>query len=272
MTDRTLGLAHLSLIELTPPQLVEVAAGAGFDVVGVRARAVTAAESPFDLSIGSQLLQQTVERCADLGVSVQDVEFILLNGAVTQDDWLPMLDTAAALGAQSVTVAVDDPDRDRALDAITGVVADARDRSLTVTLEPISYNSLHSLPEAFDLAQHADCLILLDALHLLRFGATTDQVRRVAGRVGLVQVCDAPAQRPADKAALVAESRVERLAPGLGDADVTGLLHAVAPEVVVSVECPSAIGRRTRSAQQWAQYLYDTTVSAIKEAEEGHDD
>jgi hypothetical protein len=47
MAIREIGIAHLTLLGLTPPELVSTAAEAGYDFVGVRVVAATKGETPY---------------------------------------------------------------------------------------------------------------------------------------------------------------------------------------------------------------------------------
>ena len=49
----TIGIAHLTLLALSPPELVSTAAEAGYDFVGVRVKAVTAGEHQYPMAPGS---------------------------------------------------------------------------------------------------------------------------------------------------------------------------------------------------------------------------
>jgi len=260
---RLLGLAHLSLIDVAPPNLVDVAADAGYDFVGVRIRAVTAAESPFDLSPGSPMLAKTVRRSSDRGVTIRDVEFLLFDGALGREDWLPALESAATLGAKTITVAVDDTDETRVVQRLGELAADAAPLGIRPTIEPISYNAVHSIPHAERLARGTGCLMLLDALHVARFGGTREEAASVADLVPLVQLCDGPAPAPGDRDGLVAESRLERAAPGTGDFDLAGLLAELDTHLPVSVETPSATARSTLTPVQWAVRLREATEDLL---------
>jgi sugar phosphate isomerase/epimerase len=264
MTTREVGLAPLSLVDLSPPELVAVAARAGFDFVGVRVRQVPGAEVGPDVLAGSDVQRETVVRCRDSGTRVEDVEFVLLDGRTGPAQWRPALDAGAALGARSLTVAVNDPDESRCRDALSELVLDARTAGLMVTLEPISYNNVCSVPHARRLAKETGCRVLLDGLHLLRMGSTREEVAEAAPHVSLFQLCDAPARRPATREGLVAESRGERLAPGLGSGDLAGFLTELPSDLPVSVEVPSVRERAARDPEEYAAYLHRATVAFLE--------
>lgn len=263
-TDRRrLGLAPLSLIDVDPPTLIDLAADAGFDFVGIRVRAVTSAETPFDLSLGSPLLAATVERLADRGVPCLDTEFILLDGRIGPAEWLPALESAASLGAATMTVAINDPQEGRILDGLRLLVADASRFGVECTIEPISYNAVCSLPAAQALAEQVGCGVLIDTLHVARGAATAAEITEVAALVPMIQLCDGPAARPADRDALVHESRAERMAPGTGGFPLELYLASLPADLPVSVEVPSASLRRDRTPAQYVGYLRERAEAVL---------
>jgi len=274
-TGRLLGLAQLSVLSACPPELVQLAADAGFDYVGVRVRPVTNHEVPFDVQPGSPLLAETLSRMADTGVVVKDIEFLLLDGTDQRSAWMSMFEAGQALGADSLTVACGDPDLSRARDTLAQMAEDGRAYGITPALEAISYQTVDSLPRADEIAVEAGCDILIDTLHVARFGGTHDQLAAAAGRVPVIQFCDAPAQRPIGREGLVHESRAARLPPGQGDLDLLGMLSALESGLAgtpragtllpVSVEVPNddAVARLGDSG--WVDHLMRSTRAVLEE-------
>lgn len=267
---RRIGLAPLSMLDVAPPDLVDIAADAGFDFVGIRVRAVTTAETPYDLSVGSDLLQATVARLQARQIPCLDAEFILLNGRTGPDDWRPALASASALGAATMTIAINDPEPNRADDSLAALLADVAEAGLRGTIEPISYNTVRSVPAAAELARRHGCQVLLDSLHLTRFGAEAEQLAAAADLVPMVQLCDGPAVAPPDRDGLVAESRSERMSPGEGDFPLAMYLAQVGADVPVSVEVPSVrlrAGQPGATPQAYAEHLLAATRALLQAAE-----
>lgn len=260
-TRRPLGLAQLSLLNTAPPQLLGIAAAAGFDFIGARVRPVTAAERPYDLQPGSPMLRETLARMRDSGVSVRDIEFLLLDGTDQRDAWLRMMEAGQALGAESLTVAGADPDGARLVDTLARMTEDGRGFGIAPTLEAISYQPVASIAQAADIARQAGCRIVVDTLHFNRFNGFTsvnsvnsvnggdgrdsgdaaqwEQLRANADLVPLLQLCDGPARRPASREDLVTESRSEREVPGEGDFDLAAAVAALPESLPLSAETPS---------------------------------
>jgi sugar phosphate isomerase/epimerase len=261
-----LGIAQLSLLGTAPPDLVRLAAGAGFDFIGTRVRPVTGNERAFDLQPGSPMLAETLARMADTGVVIRDIEFLLLDGSDQRDAWLRMMEAGQALGATGLTVAASDPDRSRLADTLARMAEDGRGHGITPTLEPISYQAVNSIPAAAALARAAGCQIVVDTLHFRRFGGTLEDLAENADLVPMVQLCDGPAQRPADREGLVLESRSERGVPGEGDFRLPEIVAALPLELPVSVETPSDSTVSRIGEAAWVRLLKEAADRVLDEA------
>lgn len=252
---RRVGLAQLSLVGTAPPQLVSIAAEAGFDFIGARVRPVTPTERPYDLRPGSPLLKETIARMQDTGVTVEDIEFLLLDGTDQRAAWLQMLEAGQALGARTMTVACADPDASRFADTLAQLSQDGSGFGILPTLEPISYQVVRSIPDAAERARLAGTGIVVDSLHFNRFGGKLEEVKACTSLVPLLQLCDGPVARPAGQAGLVLESRSERQVPGEGEFDLASLVAALPADLPVSVETPSECRVTELGEAGWARML-----------------
>ena len=262
-----IGIAHLTLLRLTPPELVAVAAEAGYDFVGIRVKAVTAGERRYAMEPGSPLSRETVARMRDTGLEVRDIEFLPLGPDTGRDDWMPALEAGAALGARTFSVVGVDEDRGRLTDTLAGLVADGAPYGIRPTLEPISYQPVSRVTEAAGIARTAGSAVLLDSLHIQRGGSTMDEVRALeSGLVPLVQLCDGPLVLPpvldlppgtaAEGTARHVESRVQREVVGEGEFPLAELLGAVAAGTPLSVEVPHARLQARLSPQEFAAHNF----------------
>jgi hypothetical protein len=67
---RQTSLAHLTVLDTTPPELVTVAASAGFRTIGIRLTATpSVGVPPYDILHEGPMLRETLARLADTGVS-----------------------------------------------------------------------------------------------------------------------------------------------------------------------------------------------------------
>ncbi|KAA9159329.1 sugar phosphate isomerase/epimerase [Amycolatopsis acidicola] len=267
-----IGIAHLTLLKLSPPKLVEVAAEVGYHFVGVRVRAVTAGEEQYPMAAGSPMSLQTVRRLRDTGLRVRDIEFLTLGPETGPGDWRAMLDDGAALGATSLSCVGADPDRQRLTDTLAALTEDAMAVGIRPTLEPISYQPVSTVAGAAEIAAPAGAALLLDALHIHRGGSSLDDVRALdPDLVPCLQICDAPLAAPehielppnlpmgmkADGSVLQVEARAHRLVAGEGELPLAELIAAVPEGVPLSVEVPHAVLQNELSSLEFARRNLD---------------
>src|SRR5262245_28089392 len=98
--DVPVGLAHLTLLEESPPALVRVASLVGYQAVGLRLRAVHPVERAWPMLDGSPMLEDTRHVLDDTGVTVWDIEAIRLDQDFRTSDVIPLLEAGAYLGAR----------------------------------------------------------------------------------------------------------------------------------------------------------------------------
>lgn len=241
MTQRLIGIAPLSVLGTEPADFIRAAAETGFDFVGLRTRPVTDSEPDFNLLHGNARLQEVLAVLRDTGIKVWDTEFLAINQHTAPADWLPMLETAQALGAHSLTVTITDPDLARAADKLAALVEDGRRHRLAIVLEPISYQTVRQLREGIALAQNTGCILLLDTLHFHRAGCGLEQITEAAPYLAApVQLCDGlPYAQTPTREMLIEESRNHRLIPGEGSFALAECLALCPAHLPVSVEVPN---------------------------------
>jgi sugar phosphate isomerase/epimerase len=255
---RLLSIAHLTVLDATPPELVTAAAGAGFDAVGIRVW--PGADEPAYPMLGdTPMMGETIARLADTGTSVLDVEVLRLRPDSRMDDALRILDAGARLQARGVLVICNDPEEDRLVERFAAVCEAAGARGLRACLEFMIFSSVKTIADAqrvLNRAGHPAGAILVDALHLQRSGGTPADVSAVAPeRLPYAQLCDGPFQPILpDSAVALTEARTGRLFPGDGELPLAELLGVLPAGASLAVEAPVAdlagwtVGERTRLA------------------------
>jgi len=239
---RALSLAALTVLELSPVQMVHCAAAAGYSHVGLRLLPATTDEPVWDMLGDSAMVREVAAALDDTGVRVLDVEILRLRPESNVRECMPMLQTGARLGAQHVLVAGNDPDEARLTANLAALCELAAPLGLNIYLEPMPWTDVRDFTQAahiVDLAGQPNGGVLIDPIHFDRAGNHAAQIAAVpAARLAYLQFCDAPAERPADLAGLLHQARAERLPPGEGGLDLRGILAAAPPDAPLSLEIP----------------------------------
>jgi len=259
-----LSLAHLTVLEVAPPALFDLAAQAGYQSVGIRIFPAVPGAVAYPLDRASLAVWR--RRMADAGVGVHDVEFIPLTPETRVEDYAQSLGLAAALGAKRLNVSGDDADTDRLAERFGALCDLAADAGLGVDLEFMRFRIVGTLQQALDVVTRAgrpNGRLLVDVLHLFRSGGTAEMLRAVpAGALGSVQLCDAMQRDPTD-AGIVAEAREGRLFPGEGELPLSAYMDALPRDIAVGVEVPTGgthpelggLERATRAATSAREVL-----------------
>ncbi|HYB43311.1 MAG TPA: TIM barrel protein [Candidatus Methylomirabilis sp.] len=248
MTDavpRVLSLAHLTVLDITPPELVTVAAAAGFRSIGIRLTATpSVGVPPYDMLSGGPLLRETERRLADTGVSVLDTEFLRFEP--DQPVGIPdgFLEVSARLGAQNVLVMSAEPDETRTVERFCDLCDRAAAFGLRVCLEFAIYTGVRTLAHAAQVvarSQRSNASVLIDALHFSRSGGLPAHVAAVDPSLfRYAQICDASPDMPgpSDTPALIREARTGRLLPGQGVLPLAELVAAMPDGLPLAIEAP----------------------------------
>jgi sugar phosphate isomerase/epimerase len=266
-----LALAHLSVLELSPPEVVETAAAAGFGLVGLRLAPAVAGQPVFPMLSGAAgpapMLLQTLARMADLGVQVHDVELVGLREDSDVSAFEPLFEAAARLGARHVLVAGDGADEARMADRLAALCELARPHGLRMGLEFMPWRGIAHLDAALRVVRGAgpgaDCGLIVDAIHLDRSGARACDLSRLeAGDWSYFQVCDAPAAKPATQEELLFQAREARMVPGQGGLDLHGMLRQLPDGATVSIEAPL---RDRPPPRERSRLLREATAKLLRE-------
>jgi sugar phosphate isomerase/epimerase len=238
---RQLSLAHLSLIGFSPEQLIPIAAEAGFDLVDLRLSPATPADRVYTGDALMALCRALPPILRDAGLRVWDVEIIRLIDRTEPEDYLRLMETAAALGARRMKLVCDSEDHGRAVEALGRLCDLAAPFGLVMDLEYMIFSGVKSLKAALGLvgaAARPNLRVLVDALHWVRAGDMAALLTADQARLGYVQLCDGPLCGPEDRQGLIQEARTNRLAPGEGEFPLDELLRAMPPNCVASLEVP----------------------------------
>ena len=244
-TRRQISLAHLTVLDTTPPELVTVAADAGFRTIGIRLTATpSVGVPPYDILSDGPLLRETLRRLTDTGVSVLDTEFLRFEPENPKGIPDGFLEVSARLGARNVLVMSAEPEESRTLDRFCELCDRAAGYRLQVCLEFAIYTGVRTLAHAAQVvarSKRSNASVLIDALHFSRSGGLPAHVAQVdPALLGYAQICDAGPDMPGpgDTSALIREARTGRLLPGEGVLPLAELVAALPATAPLTIEAP----------------------------------
>lgn len=242
--ERIVSLDHLTVFELTPPEVVRTAAASGWRHVGLRLKpAAASGEAQADIVGDTALRRETLAALRDTGVAVHDWGVLRLKADTVVADFQPWLDTAAALGSRHAVVNGDDTEEARLTESMARLCELGRRWDMHFHFEPTPWTGLRTLAQAARLVQaagQANGHVMVDTLHVDRAGQSAADIAALPPqRVDFIQVCDGQQPRPDDEATMIHQARNERAFPGEGGIDLVALLRAAPPGCAISLECPT---------------------------------
>lgn len=254
---RAFSLAHLTVLELPPPEVVSAAADAGYRYAGVRLLPASPGGPAYDLMRDAALLRETLARVAATDVGVFDLEIVRLNAETDVRSFLPFLETGQKLGARCVLVAGDDPDEARLTERFAAFCDLAAPFGLAADLEFMPWTCVPDLAAAMRVVKASSRPnggILVDALHFDRSRSSLEDLATLPREwLHYAQLCDAPAAYSDATEALIHTARAERLFPGEGGIDLPRIVQALPPDLPISLEVPTATLARHVPAQERAR-------------------
>jgi sugar phosphate isomerase/epimerase len=235
-------LAHLTVLSLSPPQVVDVALRAGYRYASLRMTRVTAAEPLYDLAHDRVLMKETKARLDDNGIDVLDVELFRMDPKLGPDDFVAELNATAELGATNVIAQLPDPDRERATERFARLCDLAKPLGIFVNLEFPHWTETGNLAEATRILRavnRPNAAMLVDMLHMGRSSSSCEALEKLPREwFRFAHVCDAEKQCPPTIDAIIRTARDERLFPGEGTIDVRGILACLPDDIPYSLEIP----------------------------------
>ena len=235
-------LAHLTVLSLTPPQVVDVAARAGYRYASLRMTRVTAAEPLYDLARDRMMMKETKARLDDTGVDVLDVELFRMDPKLGPEDFKAELDATAELGAKNIIAQLPDPDRTRATERFARLCDLAKPLGIYVSLEFPHWTETGTLAEVVRVVRavnRPNAAILIDMLHMARSNSSCEELAKLPRQwFRFAHVCDAEKQCPPTIEGIIRTARDERLFPGEGTIDVRGILACLPEDIPYSLEIP----------------------------------
>lgn len=264
-------LAHLTVLQCSPPEMTAIAAKAGYQYVSLRMTAVTANEKTYPLMDDRAMMKETKARLADTGVGVLDIELARLDPKTEPEAYLKFLEAGAELGARAVIAQLPDPDRGRATERFGRLCDLAQPFGLTVDLEFPSWTDTPDLKAAAAVIAAVDkpnAGMLVDTLHFHRSRSSLEDLRKLPREwFHFVHLCDAPKEIPGTTEEIIYTARAGRLFPGEGGLNLQKIL-ACMPTVPYSLEIPNEALMKALGPEEFVR----RALRAAKQYLEGKED
>jgi sugar phosphate isomerase/epimerase len=260
-------LAHLTMLSVPPPQLIETAARAGYRFVSLRPIPVGAPNEPlYPFGTDRALCARTKAALAATGIGLLDIEVARIIKEATPKNYLPAMEAAAELGGRHVLSSAWCDDRPYILDFYSELCDLAAPLGLTVDLEFVTWSGVRTLDEAVDIVREArrpNAGIVVDTLHFDRCHAELEKLSALPREwFHFAQISDGPAAYSTERDELIRIGRAERLYLGEGGIDVASILGRL-PQVPLSIEIPNVAKLESLGAEQYARLCIETARSFL---------
>ncbi|WP_281929409.1 sugar phosphate isomerase/epimerase family protein [Roseibium album] len=238
-------LAHLTLISATVPELIYIAARAGYDAVSPRL---------IPMHVDGEFTQSPVDRAqvqaaktalSTTGLKVLDIELARITEDCDPRSFERALELGGELGAKRMIMSAWTPTRDdrNFLVDVYGETCDlAEPYGLTVDLEFPSFSRLRTLDEALDIVRAADRPnggILVDTLYLHLSRVDIGELLHVpSDLLHFLHISDCLPGIADTREGMIQLARDARLYPGEGWIDFAGIIERM-PPVDYSIELPN---------------------------------
>jgi sugar phosphate isomerase/epimerase len=235
-------LAHLTAMTCPTPELVYVAARAGYDYVSPRLIYMGLPGEPnYALADNPEMLRATRRALADTGLKVHDIELARVYDDMHPTKYLPAMEVAAELGAKAVLSSIWTPKREYAIEKFGQICDLAKPFGMTVDLEYVPIASVNNLAGAVDVLRAAgrpNAGLMIDVHHFHRARDKFEDLDNLPKEwFHFAHLCDAQGEIPADRAEMTRILREERLYVGEGGVPIADILNRL-PKMVYSIELP----------------------------------
>jgi sugar phosphate isomerase/epimerase len=255
-------LAPTTLMDVGPLGVIEAAAEAGYDGLGLRLH--PSPGLPYHPVVGDAPLIQHMKRAlAASGLHVLDIYTFYLEPTTKLDDFLPALSLGAEFGARYALVQGADPCWPRLQDKFAEFCDEASRAGLAASLEFVPQRDLATLEQAVQLigeSRRPNAVICVDPLHLARSGGRPADLRHLDRRLlPYIQFSDgmlAPGEPDLGLAKRIGVG--ERRLPGQGMLPIAELLEIVPDDLPLSVEVAMPRGQNV-AATAWARIVLEET-------------
>ena len=198
-----LGIEMLSVFGMAPVEYVKLTADLGCRYITTGLVGFTPlkalAYQPFSLRDDHILRRELLAAMDDRGVSISLGEGLLIAPGVDVRSYAADLDIMAQLRIPRINTVSLEPDRTRTFDELAALTALAAERGIATCIEPVRGLSIADLPMALAAVEYVDrdeISLLIDTMHVARFGAGADDLRSLPAQRSVMSNCATPRESP----------------------------------------------------------------------------
>lgn len=235
-------LAHLTVLGCPPPEMVYVAARAGYDYVSLRNIYMGLPGEPnYALADNPEMLRQTKRALADTGIRLYDIELARVYDDMHPTKYLPAMEVAAELGGKAVLSSIWTQNTDYAIEKFGEICDLAKQFNMTVDLEYVPIAGINTLAGAVNVlrtANRPNAGLMIDMHHFHRALDKPEELTKLPKEwFHFAHLCDAQGEIPTDRAEMTRILREERLYVGEGGIPIGEIINSM-PKMVYSIELP----------------------------------
>jgi sugar phosphate isomerase/epimerase len=239
-SELTLGFLTLGA-QAAPLDVIDAAQAAGFGAAGLRISGRNPGDAWPSVDGDPSAFERIRDGAAAAGVRISSVSGYYISERTQLVDLLANVDAARRVGAPLILQGCFEPDHARVATLLRDYARAAGDAGVRIALEFMPMSTMKSIAQTQELiaeSRASNAGLLIDALHLARSGATSQDVRALdPASIYLTQLCDAPAQR-APEVSLFDEAMSGRMHLGDGGLDLAGLVDALPADAEIELETP----------------------------------
>ncbi len=263
--SRPLGLHQLTLMDVAPLELIEIAAECGYNRVSLFTNApvvpIAGQEGKFQFpTVTLELKGEVRARLDGHGLDVINAEFFLMRSDVDLEIYRPGLALARELGAQNAMTHIFEADPPRAADLLGRFCAIAAEEDMRVSIEFCQMTpgckTIHAARAFVDAARAANLGFGICPMHLVRSGGTAADIAALdPGLLLYGQLNDGHGLHVAEA---YFEEVHDRQLPGNGDFPLAEILRALPAAAPIEIKCPSDSRRKAGvSALDYARDAFE---------------
>jgi len=240
--DYKFSISHLTVLELSPPELVRMAEKVGFDFVSLRTiKMGLPGEPDYSLENNPALYKETREVLQHSNVKLLDIELARIYDRCDVNQYEKAIEIAAELGATQLISSLWTLDNNFIIEQVHLLCEIAAQYGITVNIEPVPISHFKTIESVTNILNAVPLLnkgLLIDVHHFHRANETVETLSAIPKEwIQFIHLCDAQEEIPTSYEEMRRILREERLFLGEGGIDVAMILNHL-PKVPLAIELP----------------------------------